>query len=306
MPRHEEWCSYLESTHHTALSIARRIMEHHANGLPCVKHIYDRALCDESPSEYPFLFRLAFELHGQSFRQVSRIAAAIHLLQTSTFVIDDIIDMSRKRAGARTIYGEWGTGTAIIAGGLIQWVAMSEVASEATRLALPNSMSCLKLLALAIADAYKGECLDVLHSGNPSVTFKKYYQTILLSTGQFLGRVALTGALLANLSASERESLYGFGKNYGMALQICDDIIDATLGSRKTGKDFGADIKMRRMRLPVIIALRTASPQDRSRLRKYLSETYEPEEQEIRRLTRAMRRRRGHSWVQKNHAHVPE
>lgn len=288
MACYEPMCSYLESTYHIALSIARRIMKNHAHGLPGIDYIYRRVLRDESPSEYPFLFRLAYELHGKSFRPVEKIAAAIHLLQTSTFVLDDIIDMSRKRAGAGTIYAERGTGTAIITGELLQSIAMSEIASETERLALPNPISCLKLLTLAVADVYKGQYLDTLHSGNLSITFKQYYETIFLTTGQFLGRVALVGALLGNVSVSEQESLYRFGKNYGMALQICDDIIDVTFSSKHTGKDFGVDVKMRRMRLPLMVALGTATAQEKLALRKYLSRSSVPKEQEVRRIIRAI------------------
>lgn len=277
------------SIYTVALSTARRMMEKHASNLPPIRDIFLRALCNESTSEYPFVFGLAYELNGKKFVRVSKIAAAIHLLQTSTFVFDDILDTSGKRAWTKTIYSEWGTETAIVAGELLQSIAMSEVASESARLALPNAMSCLRILTLALTDVYKGQYLDMLHSDNPTMALKRYYRTIFLTTGQFLGRVALVGALFSGISASERESLRSFGENYGMALQVCDDIDDVVFGPERTGKDYGVDIRKRRMRLPLIIALQTATAGERLVLRKYLTNSSIPERHEVRRIARIIK-----------------
>jgi geranylgeranyl pyrophosphate synthase len=288
MTRHEQLNTYLESTHEVVLSTAKRIMKNHAWGLPGIGHIYDHALFDNSPSEYPFIFSLAYELRGSRFRKVLGIAAAIHLLQTSTFLFDDILDMSRKRADVGTTCAEWGTNNAIIVGQMLQSVAMSEIVSESARLRLPNSMLSIDLLARAMTDVYKGQYLDVCRSGEPSVTPRQYYRMIFLATGQFLGRVAQAGALLSNLSPSEQRSLYTYGKSYGMALQVCDDIIDVTFSSKETGKDFGADIRMRRMRLPLIFALRMATTGQKLDFERYLARSSAPDRREVRRIARAI------------------
>jgi geranylgeranyl pyrophosphate synthase len=288
MARYEQLYSYLESAYEVTLSTAIRIMEKHTPGLPGIGQICDHALFDESPSEYPFIFRLAYELNGRRFRPVLRIAAAIHLLQRSTFLFDDILDMSGKRADVRTTCAEFGINNAIIVGQVLQSIAVSEIASESARWRLPNRMLCLGLLMLAMAEVYKGQYLDVRHSGQPSVTPREYYQTIFLTTGQLLGRVALAGALLSNLSSSEQRSLYTYGKSYGMALQVCDDIIDVTFGSKDTGKDFGADIRMRRMRLPLIFALRMATTGQKLAFERYLTRSSVPDRHEVRRIARAI------------------
>jgi geranylgeranyl pyrophosphate synthase len=289
----------LTSINEVTLPTARRMMEKHASDLPSISDIFLRALCDESPSEYPFVFSIAYELNGKTFVRVAKIAAAIHLLQTSTFVFDDILDMSGKRARAKTIYSEWGTETAIVAGELLQSVAMSEVASESARLALPNAMSGLRILALALADVYKGQYLDMLHSGDPAMALKLYHRIIFLTTGQFLGRVALVGALLSGISAAEREPLRSFGENYGMALQVFDDIVDVTLGQKHTGKDYGADIRKRRMRLPLIIALRNATAGERLVLREYLANSSVPEMHEVRMIARLIKNVRAIEYCRK-------
>ena len=281
--------SYLETTYKVTLSTAIRIMKKHTPGFPGIGQIYNHALFDKSPSEYPFIFRLAYELNGRRFGPVLRIAAAIHLLQTSTFLFDDILDMSGKRADVRTTCAEWGINNTIIVGQVLQSIAMSEIVSESARLRLPNRTLCVDLLTLAMGDIYKGQYLDVRYSGQPSVTPREYYQMIFLATGQFLGRVALAGALLSNLSSSEQRSLYAYGRSYGMALQVCDDIIDVTFSSKDTGKDFGADIRMRRMRLPLIFALRMATTDQKLAFERYLTESSVPDRYEVRRIARAIK-----------------
>jgi geranylgeranyl pyrophosphate synthase len=289
MALYEEMYKYLESTYEATLSTAIQIMKDHGRGLPGISNIYHRALFDKSPSEYPFIFRLAYELNGGRFRRVLRIAAAIHLLQTSTFVFDDILDRSGKRAGARTVSAEWGVDDAIIAGQILQSLALSEIAAITARFRLPNSLICVKLLTLAMADVYKGQYLDLLFTGESSVSVKQYYEMTFLTTGQFLARVAWVGGLLSDLSPFEQRSLYAFGMNYGMALQICDDIVDVTFSSKDTEKDFAVDIKMRRMRLPLILALRTATAGQKLVLRKYLSRSSRLEECKVREIARAIK-----------------
>jgi octaprenyl-diphosphate synthase len=55
------------------------------------------------------------------------------------------------------------------------------------------------------------------------------------------------------------------GETIGIAFQIKDDLFDYEL-SNKTGKPSGADIKERKMTLPLINALQNASAADKKRI----------------------------------------
>src|ERR1043165_4041823 len=61
------------------------------------------ALDNQNPTEYPFLFRYSYAEGEQDGQKITALAAAVHLLQTSTFVIDDIFDSSEARNYNETI-----------------------------------------------------------------------------------------------------------------------------------------------------------------------------------------------------------
>jgi octaprenyl-diphosphate synthase len=56
-----------------------------------------------------------------------------------------------------------------------------------------------------------------------------------------------------------------FGENIGIAFQIRDDILDYEVNGL-TGKTIGNDVKERKITLPLIHALETASPHQKSQI----------------------------------------
>jgi geranylgeranyl pyrophosphate synthase len=104
------------------------------------------------------------------------------------------------------------------------------------------------------------------------MTLPQYYRVIALGVGKYFEQMARCGALLANKTPSEVGSLARYGYHYGMALFITDDIVDITNMPADTGKSYGCDLANRRMRLPVMLALRLAPSREAKFLRGYLSE----------------------------------
>jgi geranylgeranyl pyrophosphate synthase len=62
-------------------------------------------------------------------------------------------------------------------------------------------------------------------------------------TGALFMAAAALGALAARASAGEKAAVVAYAKNVGLAFQIVDDLIDATLGAEEVGKDVGKDTK---------------------------------------------------------------
>jgi octaprenyl-diphosphate synthase len=86
-----------------------------------------------------------------------------------------------------------------------------------------------------------------------------------------MSNLARCGALLAGKPASEIRALAAYGYNYGMALFITDDIVDVIRNPRETGKNFAADLKNARLKLPILLALRMSSCEDRRFLKHVLT-----------------------------------
>jgi heptaprenyl diphosphate synthase len=228
------------------------------------------ALGDKAPTEYPFLFRYSYSDAEQDYEKIKPLLAALHLLQRSTFVVDDIFDLSGLRGHKKTVCKEYSTDYAIIAGEILQSLALETICSELRNDIFKNKTLVLKILNQTVREVYLGQYLDIYNSSNHRIKVADYYRVISLTTGKFLANVAKSGALLANKSESDTGALTKYGYYYGMAMQITDDICDIIQKPSMTGKSFASDLKCRRMRLPYILALNLSNKKDVGYLRGFL------------------------------------
>jgi geranylgeranyl pyrophosphate synthase len=262
-----------QETFQEAHSISRRFMGRNLSKKDKhLKNLFRLALKNQIPSEYPFLFRFSYSNVEEDYEDIKSLAAAIHLLQTSTFVIDDILDSSALRNHNKTIYKKFGANYAILTGELLQASALETISSEIEHGVYNNKCLALKAFNEIVRDVYLGQYLDVFNSSNHHISTKDYYRVISLTTGNFLANVAKSGALLANKPDSDTKILTEYGYYYGMAMQITDDIVDIIQKPETTGKSFATDLKCRRMRLPYLLALDLSDRKDAGRLRNFLRE----------------------------------
>jgi geranylgeranyl pyrophosphate synthase len=225
---------------------------------------------NQTTSEYPFVFKYSFCRNERDGKKVQSLAAAIHLLQTSTLVTDDIFDSAHRRYHHPTIHRKYDVNYAFIAAELLQSIALECISSELELGKFPNRDLVLKLFQQIVKELYLGQYLDVYNSSNSRLATRDYLRVIELGAGCFFANLARCGALLANKPNVIAESLASYGYHYGMALFISDDIVDIVRKPAATGKDFATDLKGRRMRLPMILALRLSSRKDAAFLNGFL------------------------------------
>jgi geranylgeranyl pyrophosphate synthase len=253
--------------HSLATRIALRGLTGHEAGL---KAAVRYALDFQTTSDYPFLMKYAFARREEDGAAIAPILAGVHLLQTSTMITDDIFDVSRLRYGRSVLHRKHGLSHAIIVAALFQSRGLEEIGRALENGNFSNPTRVLALLNRIIADCYTGQYLDLATSGDSTVSVNLYYRIIRLCAGNFFANLAACGALLANKSRRETAALARFGYNYGMGLFLTDDIIDITDSTRQTGKSLAPDLKGRRMRLPMILALTASRPGNAARLRSFL------------------------------------
>ncbi len=227
------------------------------------------ALPDQTPSEYPFILKYAFCRRESDGEQMLKVAAAIHLLQQSSFVTDDIFDHGELRAGRLPVYLKYDVNRAIIAAELLQAIALRCLSGEVSQKCFHNMAIVSRLVNQILLDGYVGQFLDIFNSARLAVTRRNYYRVIALGAGRAFQNLARCGALLAGKPEGEVRALSRFAYAYGMALFIIDDMADL-LPARKSGKTYASDLKGRRMRLPFIMALRLANQSQTKLLHRFL------------------------------------
>jgi geranylgeranyl diphosphate synthase type II len=74
------------------------------------------------------------------------------------------------------------------------------------------------------------------------VTVEEYLKMIEFKTAVLVGAAMKMGAIIAEASEADQNSIYAFGKNLGIAFQLQDDYLDAFGDSATFGKQVGGDI----------------------------------------------------------------
>ena len=93
---------------------------------------------------------------------------------------------------------------------------------------------------------------------------------IRLKTSVLIAASLEMGAILNNASKEDRENLYAFGLNLGIAFQIQDDYLDAFGDPEKFGKTVGGDIKQNKKTFLLIYTLEHANQEDLLKLNTLL------------------------------------
>ena len=231
------------------------------------------ALEKQRLSEYGFVLKYCFCRKEREGTRIRKFAAAAHLLQTSTFISDDIFDRSDLRYGRKAIYVKYGVSYAILAAELLQSIALEILSAELARGKFAHAGRVIQLFHEIVTTTYLSQFIDLYTAANPRVTPREYYRGIALGPARFLANLAQSGALLAGKPPGEVERLARFGYHYGMGLFITDDIVDIVSEPGEGWKSFASDLKGQRMRLPMILALRQGSRRDTRFLKGFLTKT---------------------------------
>ena len=227
-----------------------------------LRRIMSFVLAYQKPSDYAHVFKYSYCRAERDFGKVVKLAACVNLLQASSFLTDDIFDFADTRYGVAAVHKKFGVTNAIVATELLQAIAGETLSAELARGGFHNACRVLEIYNRMIRELYLGQYLDVFNTGNLRMGKREYFRIIALAVGNFMANTAQMGALLAGKSQAEVRSFTGFGYHYGMALFITDDVVDVIDKTDVTGKSYATDLKNRRMRLPMILALQKAAPRD--------------------------------------------
>ena len=212
----------------------------------------------------PMFVFLSARLHGGvdakggATDRAHTAAALIELLHTATLVHDDVVDESPLRRGVFSIQALWKKKVAVLVGDyLLSRGLLAAVDAEAFDL--------LKITSRAVREMSEGELLQIEKARRLDITEEVYFDIIRRKTASLLAACCACGAAAAGANDKTVGQMWGLGERVGLAFQIQDDLLDLGEGDR-TGKPTGQDIRERKMTLPLIHTLATASASERRRL----------------------------------------
>jgi len=173
------------------------------------------------------------------------ICTLIELLHVASLVHDDIIDENSLRRGAPTINSLINEKYAVSVG----YAFFSHIFME---LLIKDEQILLSFFE-TMKEMCIGEILEIKSTFNKSRNIENYIKVISLKTGSLF-------ALSCSINEkNNNKNLKSFGKNFGIAFQILDDISDITEDENKLGKETFKDLRSGVYTLPVIYHLSNSS-----------------------------------------------
>ena len=193
----------------------------------------------------PLLVYAAGQLGDQGNAEVIALdaaAVAIECIHAYSLVHDDLpcMDDDDLRRGRPTVHKAFDEATALLVGDALQTRAFEILAN-----ANSDPQVRLKMIsALAAASGSRGmaggQAID-LESVGKKLDLSGLKQMHAMKTGALLSCAVELGGIAAQLSQTQMAHLETYSKALGLAFQIVDDVLDATVDSQTLGKTAGKD-----------------------------------------------------------------
>ena len=213
----------------------------------------------------PILLLLSAKLFGPTNDGAIRLAAVVEMLHTATLVHDDVIDFAKTRRGRPSINVVWGNHTSVLAG---DWLYM-----QAFQIALrERNFHILDVLIGLTQDMVEGELLQLERIGKIDISEADYMELVDRKTASLFSVCSRLGTVIAGGDEALENRMGEFGWNLGIAFQLVDDVLDFTSREKILGKPVGNDLREGKVTLPLIYALKSATPDERAMIQSVLTD----------------------------------
>ncbi len=223
----------------------------------------------------PMLSLLSARACGGAANEDScRFAAAAELLHNATLLHDDVVDESKERRGAPTIYSLLGGPAAVLIGDYWLVRALSCILSSPT---LGEKVT--RIFAKTLSDLAEGEILQMEKASSGDTGEADYLRIIYSKTASLFEAAVVSAALSVNASEEVVEAMRGYAVALGTAFQIRDDMFDYASGA-EIGKPVGIDLREQKITLPLLGALADVGTLEAEEIRKKVVSIHEHPEHE--------------------------
>ena len=231
-------------------------------------------------------------------------AVAGTLMSAAGTVHDDIQDEEKLRKGRPTLWAAFGVPSAIQVGVALHCLAFELLATEAPRAALELS----RRAAYAIRECCSGQIRDLQSEGTSRIDLRESLNLLENTVAHPTAGVSIAGALARGASDAEVAAAERFGYHAGMAMAFFDDWEGVWGTSRESLEDPLADLRQRKGRAFVAVALQSRGPA-RDELAAFYDDTTEPSLEQLTHIATLVEKCGGRSWLEdriREHADLAE
>ena len=209
----------------------------------------------------PVLCLLSAQACGEVSPMSYECAAVCEIIHTATLLHDDVADNGNLRRGVPTVKAAFSPAASVLTGDY--WLA------KGMYLLINNcNVEILGHFTKALHDLSVGEIIQMEKAEVLDTTIDDYYRIIECKTASLFIAAVKSGAISAGAPQEYIEAISNYALHLGLAFQMRDDIFDYS-PKMNTGKLAGADIKERKITLPLLCAM-DSSPLQSENVRKLI------------------------------------
>lgn len=215
----------------------------------------------------PALTLMVCDFFGTDFEKAIPAALAVELFHNFSLIHDDIMDDAPLRRGEKTVHEKWDVNTGILSGD-----AMLILAYRFFEDYEPQTFQELaQLFSETALQVCEGQQLDMDFEVRDDVVISEYLTMIEQKTAVLLGAAMKMGAIVAMTAENDKEIMYEFGRNLGIAFQLQDDYLDVFGNPETFGKQVGGDIISNKKTFLYLMAEQNGSPSQAEELAQLFS-----------------------------------
>lgn len=176
---------------------------------------------------------------------VMPFAAAIECIHTYSLIHDDLpaMDDDDMRRGRPSNHKRFDEATAILAGDALVTDAFTFMAMAGKTLPAERVLAAIAYMANAAGGPgmVGGQYHDMRYTLAKSATLEELRDMHAMKTGALITASCVCGAILGGADKKTQDRAAGYGKAFGAAFQIMDDILDVIGDPALLGKPVGSD-----------------------------------------------------------------
>ncbi|MGW4533745.1 polyprenyl synthetase family protein [Nocardia sp. NPDC004340] len=196
-------------------------------------------------------------------------AAAVEMVHNFTVIHDDIVAGGTVRRGRPTVWQLWGVDDAVLVGDALHSLAIWTLADAPATATLDS----IARLADVVIELCLGRHQDRAQESAPAGSLEECLETLRHQRAALLGCACAMGALCAGAPSEVVAAMDRFGRELGIACQLCDDLRGIWGEPGNPSRPVGHDLMRRKHSLPVVAALESPTPAGREFAELYASDT---------------------------------
>ena len=223
--------------------VMRGYTEHENNPQSLIYEAMNYSLFAGGKRIRPVIMLLVCDMLSGDENEVMPFACAMEMIHTYSLIHDDLpaMDNDDYRRGKLTNHKKYGEAIAILAGDALLNKAFETVTSAVYK----DSSRAIKAMSVLSKSSgtegmIGGQTVDIESEGK-KISPDELLYLHLLKTGAIIRSSGVIGAIMAGAGDDEIKAVDEYCKNFGIAFQIQDDLLDILGNEEILGKATGSD-----------------------------------------------------------------